>query len=103
MAVSKDRLISLGLYKKAYDKNYTRVISRAYYATNKDALREKRNLPSRASSATKERAKLKVAKNRLNLEAPYINKLLKAQGFPKEAITPELIEVKRLIIKTRRL
>lgn len=33
----------------------------------------------------------------------YINAKLKRQGFKKEDITPELIEVKRLLIKIKRL
>jgi hypothetical protein len=33
----------------------------------------------------------------------YVKTNLIAKGFPKETITPELIEVQRLIIKTKRL
>jgi hypothetical protein len=37
------------------------------------------------------------------LRDSYVRERLVANGFPKESITPELIEVKRIILKTKRL
>lgn len=42
-------------------------------------------------------------KKREILLGTYVKSRLRRNGFPKEAITPELIEVQRLIIKTKRL
>jgi len=37
------------------------------------------------------------------LRDSYVRERLVQNGFPKESITPELIEVKRIILKTKRL
>jgi lipopolysaccharide export LptBFGC system permease protein LptF len=42
-------------------------------------------------------------KNTKNLNLPYLKRLLKRQGFSTEQITPEIIELKLILIKTTRL
>jgi hypothetical protein len=42
-------------------------------------------------------------RRRIKIVDNYVKTNLIAKGFPKETITPELIEVQRLIIKTKRL
>ena len=51
--------------------------------------------------AEKERARR--AKNITELKDVYVEETLRRQGFPKESITPELIELKRITLKTTRL
>ena len=51
--------------------------------------------------AEKERARR--AKNIAELKDVYVEEKLRQQGFPKESITPELIELKRITLKTTRL
>lgn len=51
----------------------------------------------------KEVRRLGSIKRTEKLSNGYINQILAQQGFPKESITPELIEVKRIILKTKRL
>ena len=50
-----------------------------------------------------EKDKAKKAKEVLSLARYYVKGVLVAQGFPKESITPELIELKRITLKTSRL
>ena len=59
----------------------------------------------KANYRAKNAEKLKTynAKAILSLARHYVKGILVVQGFPKESITKELIEVKRLIIKTKRL
>jgi len=50
-----------------------------------------------------EKAKERSIKAIKVLGNSYLNKCLTQKGFTKEQITPELIEVQRIIIKTKRL
>ena len=50
-----------------------------------------------------EKNKAKKAKAVLSLARHYVKGILVAQGFQKESITPELIELKRITLKTSRL
>ena len=50
-----------------------------------------------------EKEKARNAKGVAELKDYYIKGVLVAQGFPKESITPELIELKRITLKTSRL
>ena len=50
-----------------------------------------------------EKTKASKAKGVAELKDYYIKGVLVAQGFPKESITPELIELKRITLKTSRL
>ena len=50
-----------------------------------------------------EKIKAKNAKRRDDLKDPYVKDTLRAQGFKNEQITPELIELKRITLKTTRL
>lgn len=54
----------------------------------------KNDNPDKVNTARKRR--------RENCVDSYIKDILIAHGFPKEQITPELIELKRMIIKTKR-
>ena len=54
-----------------------------------------------AKNAEKEKARR--AKSIAELKDGYVEEMLRRQGFPKESITPELIELKRITLKTSRL
>ena len=51
----------------------------------------------------KEKIKLRYVKDRALLSDSYIRRALVVQGFKNEQITPELIELKRITLKTKRL
>ena len=86
-----------------------------HYAANTEQVKEA-NAKYRAENAEKEKArfrkyreenaekiKAKNAKRRDDLKDPYVKDTLRAQGFKNEQITPELIELKRITLKTTRL
>lgn len=54
-----------------------------------------------AKNAEKEKARR--AKSIAELKDVYVEETLRIQGFKKEQITPELIELKRITLKTSRL
>lgn len=49
------------------------------------------------------REKVRKEKNRENLTDAYVSRILVTQGFKREDISKEIIELKRIIIKTTRL
>ena len=51
----------------------------------------------------KEKIKLRSVKDIALLSDSYIRRALVVQGFKNEQITPELIELKRITLKTKRL
>jgi hypothetical protein len=51
----------------------------------------------------KEKKKRSKAARRKNITDGYVKSILKIRGFSSEHITPEIIEVQRLIVKTKRL
>lgn len=57
----------------------------------------------RHSENQKNKSKITGPKARRELQNNYVKAKLKAKGFTDEQITPELIEVQRLILKTKRL
>ena len=59
------------------------------------------NAKYRAKNA--ENIKTSNAKATSSLARHYVKRILVSQGFPKERITPELIELKRITLKTSRL
>ena len=88
---------------------------RKYRAANTDKIKD-RNAKYRAANPEKfkdgnvkyraanaEKIREREAKNRKELRDPYVRRLLIKAGYPKDSITNGLIEVKQLIIKTRRL
>ena len=86
------------------DKEKIKQQQKVYREKNKESIYKKirewqLNNPEkvRASSNLKSKKRIKELKN------DYVVKTLVSQGFPKESITPELIEVKRIILKTKRL
>ena len=50
-----------------------------------------------------EKEKVRRAKSIAELKDGYVEEMLRRQGFKKEQITPELIELKRITLKTTRL
>ena len=54
-----------------------------------------------AKNAEKEKARR--AKSIAELKDGYVEEMLRRQGFKKEQITPELMELKRITLKTTRL
>ena len=77
---------------------------KTYYLLNRNRMIENSlswqlKNPEKAKVIEKKRNRTQIDK----LKDAYVKKLLRAQGFPKEAITPELIELKRITIKTKRL
>lgn len=82
-----------------------------YYEANKELVDAYfAIIKNKKKSALKQRSKvnrpkLRVYENSRTSALPdsNIRNRLREQGFPKEAITPELIELKRNIIKTTRL
>lgn len=90
--------------RKAYNKSYReknidkiKQQSKEYSILNIEKIRLKEK--NRNKDTVREREKRYV--NEAN--DLYIKKRLKSQGFPKESITPELIELKRITLKTTRL
>ena len=92
-------------------ENYTKeniekiaISRRNSYYKNRDERLEKRK---KWYEENKEYSKDKIRKrNKINIDklnCVYIKKRLKDKGFTKEQITPELIEVQKIIIKTKRL
>ena len=65
--------------------NQNKICSKIYYSKNKDIILKRKN------------------KERTNLDDSYVKQKLKRNVFIGEQITPELIELKRIIIKTTRL
>lgn len=89
-----------------YYKNKEHVIKRgAQWAKNNP---EKRSNSMRRyyllhSEEQKNKSKITGQKARHELQNNYVKAKLKAKGFSDEQITNELIEVQRLILKTKRL
>jgi len=54
-------------------------------------------------SENSEKEKARQVKYTTELKDMYIKAVLRQQGFPNESITPELIELKRITLKTERL
>ena len=54
-------------------------------------------------SENSEKEKARKVKYTAELKDAYIKAALRQQGFPNESITPELIELKRITLKTTRL
>ena len=79
------------------------------YSKNKNKINYKKNKEyyTKKSFLYNKENKEKINKNANNrtekLTDGYVKNKLKQSGFPKESITPELIEVKRIILKTKRL
>ena len=81
-------------------KEERREYSIKYRAENAEKIKAKK-AKYRAENA--EKIKAKYAKRRDDLKDPYVKDTLRAQGFKNEQITPELIELKRITLKTKRL
>ena len=71
-----------------------------YYKENAEQIKEYQKEYAKKNA---ERIKEHKKEYRKNLSDGYIKQEFKHQGYPPNQITPELIEVKRLIIKTKRL
>lgn len=79
------------------------------YHKNKNKLDYKKNKEYHAKKSflynknNKDRINKNANKRTERLADSYVVNKLKQNGFSKESITPELIEVKRIILKTKRL
>lgn len=107
--------------KDWYDSNKEKCMasSLAWYHKNKEHVRKRgakwaKNNPEKISNSMrryylkhseeqKNKSKITGPKARHELQNNYVKAKLKAKGFVDEQITPELIEVQRLILKTKRL
>ena len=92
--------------KKYQQENKIRLAERdkKYYQENKIKI-------AKHNKKYKEKNKIKIAKYykkyfqeiKENLNGQYLKILLEKQGFSKEQMTPEIIELKLILIKTKRL
>ena len=105
------KTIDLFRTKRNQCKNCCKEIYREYYKNNPDiCTKYRRENYGYASLQSKkyvekhpEKKSLLRKKHISNLHDWYIKDLLKLTGFKPEQITPELIELKRITIKTERL
>ena len=90
------------LNKKRYDANpeLAKAKSKAWYDANPDLAKQ---ISKKYRQYNTEKVKAAAKKVNEDLHDWILKQHLKSQGFPPEAITQELIEVKRIIIKTKRL
>mgnify|MGYP003654648732 CR=1 FL=1 len=88
--------------KKFREKNpeYSTVMNKIHYKENKEYYTNKSFLYNKNN---KEKINKNSNKRTERLANCYVVNKLKLSGFPKESITPELIEIKRIILKTKRL
>ena len=73
---------------------------RKYYAANKEILKAH---SVKWNAENPEKVKARSTRSVADLKESYIKSKLRQQGFPNESITPELIELKRITLKTSRL
>jgi hypothetical protein len=86
------------------NKKYAKVNRRNYYLRNIEKHKEKNKKYAQLNYLKEKNRKVIVDTNSVkNVNDRYVKRQLKIKGFISEAITPELIEVQRLIIKTKRL
>ena len=71
-----------------------------YYEENREGIKVTR---AKYRVENKEKIKLRRVKDVTLLADSYIRRALVVQGFKNEQITPELIELKRITLKTTRL
>lgn len=103
---NKESLLNYSKIYRSENAEKTRIAQEKYRNENRDSLRSKY-----AESGKKyrlkypEKAKLKQKKHIENLNDCIINKALKRTGFSENDIkeNPELIEIRKIIIKTKRL
>ena len=89
-------------YKKKFKEenlDWQEKYNKKYYQTHKKRHKEMAVLWVKKNP---EKVKEIYLKRVSNCTTYYIKRLLKLNGFKKEQITPELIELKRMIIKTKR-
>ena len=108
MAKTKEEIAEY--QRRYYAENKLRLSERIkerrkkYYLKNKEKtsiqVKQWRDNNPEKRKASKNKSDVKAA---ASLATPYVIRQLKKQGFPREAITPELIELKRITLKTTRL
>ena len=99
----------------AWIKEEKREYDRKYRAENAEKIKAEK-AKYRAENAEKikasqakycaenaEKIKARRAKSIAELKDVYVEEMLRRQGFKNEQITPELIELKRITLKTTRL
>ena len=84
----------------AMTKEERREYDRKYRLENAEKIKT-HNTKYRAKNA--ENIKTSNAKATSSLASHYVKRILVSQGFKNEQITPELIELKRITLKTSRL
>jgi len=78
--------------------------NRSYRANNKEVLIKKnKTWREKNKDVLIEKQILRDVNNRINLKDTYVRKCLISIGFKREQITPELIELKRITLKTKKL
>ena len=88
---------------KEYHKKNAELI-KEYHKKNAEQIKEyQKEWRKNNAEHIKEQKKEYNKEYSKNLSDGYIKRELKNKGYPPNQITPELIEVKRLIIKTKRL
>ena len=88
----------------AKTKEETKAYRREYYLLNKETALEASLLwQARNPDKTKKSRAVNSLAQRDNLKDAYVKQLLRRQGFKDGQITPDLIELKRITIKTTKL
>ena len=96
---SEKRKASLKAWQKSNPEKLKEIQARCY-SKNKESIREVQKIWQKANP---DKLKARESRRRENLSNSYVKKVLRFAGFPKESITLELIELKRITLKTSRL
>ena len=103
-AANKEKLKEVARKYYVANKEKTLERTRKWQEVNKEkSLEVSRKWREVNKEKEKARSTKKSALDTKDLRDPYIRAKLRRQGFEKEQITPELIELKRITIKTHRL
>ena len=96
---SEKRKASLKAWQKSNPEKL-KEIQASHYSKNKESIREVQKIWRKANP---DKLRDKESRSRENLSNRYVKQVLRYAGFPNESITPELIELKRITLKTSRL
>lgn len=116
MAQTKEQKEKKAKYMKEWrekNKNHIKNYDKDYKKNNVERVKEwkrnyyhrveKHNITDKKRVLNRKSVNKAGLKRSANLTDSYINKRLKHDGFKKDEITQELIEVKRIILKIKRL
>ena len=90
---------SLKAWQKSNPEKLKEIQAR-HYSKNKESIREVQKIWQKANP---DKLKAMESRSRDNLSNKYVKQVLRRAGFPNESISPELIELKRITLKTKRL